>query len=403
MPAPTLTRASSTPAATASSNSNNTQQAPAALIPFTRAARKKSRLIGIVSKTLTSSVQQLAPIQIPANGYLRNIILDVEIAATGNSASVAYNNDAPFNVLQNVSLQAANGDSLINPLDGFSLYAVNKYGCFSRGVYDPLRSPTYAKTTGTGSTGGSAQFQVNIPVEVDARDALGSLPNMAANQSFLLNIYLNNEAGVYSTSPTAAPTVTITMTAEYWAAPAASNASGVAQQTAPRCANAVSLIQTQQPPITASTDQNIQLLQVGNTIRWIMCILRDSSGDRDSSDWPNQTNLLVNNDYWYYKTKANWENQMAQDYGLTAGVANTPTLNSLDTGVFVFTDFMNDGSSGDNVAQGSSNRDLMLVTGSATALYLEANSWGSSASSLNVITNSLRVPDPSSFYAPLGI
>jgi len=402
MPAPTLARPQ-TANATNAGPSDNSQPAPA-LIPFTRAARKKSRLIGVIGPvTMNSGVQQLAPVQVPANGYLRKIILDVTVTAATNAATVAFANDGPFNILQNVSLQAANGDSLINPLDGFALYAVNKYGCFSRQTYDPLLSPTYAKTTGSGASGGSARFQLEIPVELDARDALGALPNMAANQSFLLNMYINSLSQAYTTAPTNAPTVTITMTAEYWAAPAATNANGIPQQTAPRVANAVSLIQTQQPTITAGTDQQIQLLNVGNTIRWIMFIARDNTGTRSDSIWPDQANLLVNNDYWYYKTISNWQNQIAQEYGLSAGRNAVPTLNAADTGVYILTDFMNDGGEGDSKASAAANRDLMLVTGSATALYFEANTWKANATSLNVITNSVRVPDPTAFYAPLGI
>lgn len=402
MPAPTLSRPA--PAAASQKPATQNGQPAPAIIPFTRAARKKSRLIGQIGpQALTTNLSQVAPIQIPANGYLRSLTLDVTLASTGNSATVAFQNDAPFNVLQNVSLQAANGDSLINPLDGFALAMVTKYGCFGGGIKDPLADPTYSKVTGSGATGGSAHFQVEIPLEVDPRDALCALPNMAANQSFLLQLFFNTIAQVYSTAPTAAPTITVQVTANYWAAPAATNSNGVPQQTAPRVANAVSLIQTQQPNIAPGTDQQIQLLNVGNTVRWLMFILRNSSGVRDSADWPAQFNLLVNNDYWYYKTLNNWQRQMALSYGLFAGVSATPAVNALDAGVYILTDFMDDGADGGLTASSSQSRDLMLVTASATALYIEANTWGASASTLNVISNSLRIPDPSSFYAPLGV
>lgn len=404
MPAPTLSKpAGSGTAPQANGQAPSNQPAPA-LIPFTRAARKKSRLIGQIGPiNLTAAQQQVAPVQVPANGYLRKIILDISGITAGNAANVAFANDAPWSILQGVSLAAANGDSLINPLDGFALTMVTKYGCFSGEVKDPCADPVFFRTTGAGGAGGSFHFQLEIPVEIDARDALGALPNMAANQSFLLQMFLNTIANIYTTAPTNPPAVTITMTAEYWAAPAAQNQAGVAQQTAPRVANAVSLIQTQQPNISPGVDQQIQLLNVGNTIRWIMFILRTAAGARTQVDWPAQGNILVNNDYWYYKTIDNWLRQMSIDYNLRAGVAATPTLNSLDTGVFVLTDFMNDGGQGSELASSSANRDLMLVTGSATALYFEANVWGAAAGSLQVITNSVRVPDPTSFYAPLGI
>jgi hypothetical protein len=399
--APTMTRTNPAQQAQTGTNAN----APQAMIPFTRAARKKDRLVGTYGPiTLSASTQQLAPIQIPANGYMRTVWLLCQVTSTGNSATVAFQNDAPFSLFNQISFTAANGDSLQNPMNGFAQYVVDKYGCFSNDqAYDPLRDPNFLKTSGAGSTGGSAYFQLFIPCEFDARDGAGSLANMAANQAFNLNLYLDTLTALYSTSPTTAPTVTITVIVDYWAAPADTNLQGVPQATTPICNNLVSLLQVQTPPIVPSTDQIIQLQNVGNTIRWLMFILRNSSGVRTETDWPNVLQFSVNNDVWNYKQKNKWRNQMAINYGLFAGVTATPTVNAMDNGVFVYTDFINDGSSGDNIATASSNRDLMLVTGSGTALNIEAQNWGAGASSLTVITNSLRIPDTAAFYHPFGI
>lgn len=400
-PAPTLAPPSN-PQSVAGQNAN----APVPLIPFTRASRKKSRLVGQLGPiVIGAGLQQLNPVQIPANGFIRKLILDVTCTTAGNSAAVAFQNDAPYNILQQISLAAANGDSLINPVDGFTLAMINKYGAFSSQVRDPLFDPTFTKVTGSGATGGSFHFQLEIPFEFDARDACGALPNMAANQSFLLQAFLNTSAQIYSTPPTAAGSVVVNITAEYWAAPDAANAAGVPQQQSPRCNNLVSLIQTQNPVVVPSTDQVIQLQNVGNTVRWIMFILRTAAGVRTEADWPAVFNILVNNDLWLYKTKNNWRRQMAYDYDLVSGAAAaaTPTVSTLDAGVYILTDFMNDGSPGDGQVSGASNRDLMLPTTSGTALNIEAQNWGAAAGQLLVVTNSLRIPDPASFYAPLGI
>jgi len=68
--------------------------------------------------------------------------------------------------------------------------------------------------------------------------------------------------------------------------------------------------------------------------------------------------------------------------------------------VFVATDFMNDGSSGDSNVDGASNRNLFLVTGSGTAFNIEAVSWGAAASSLLVIENVIRPASPQAMYQP---
>jgi len=375
-------------------------------IPFTRAARKKSRLIGTFGPVaLGAAAVQQAPIQIPANGYLRKLIFDITGTTAGNAAAVTFANDAPFNVIQQFQFSAANGDTIFSTMDFFSLYCINKYLACGNEGYDPAADPTFSKTTGGGATGGSFHFQVELPLEFDTRDACGALTNMAANQSFLFQYWLNNSASLYGVAPTNAPSVTITVTAEYWAAPAAQNPQGIPQQTAPRCNGTVALFQTQTPPIVAASDQTIQLTNVGNTIRAIMFILRTAAGVRTETDWPNQLQFSVNNDVWNFKTKNNWLKELSERYAWYRGGGKVaaPAAGSLDNGVYVYTDFIDDGSAGCNTVSGASNRDLMLVTGSATALNIEAQNWGATAGQLLIITMSLRIPDVAAFYAPFGI
>jgi len=396
VPAPTLAK----PAAAAPAAGGN-GGAPAISIPFTRASRKKSRLAFQTGPTtLNTTVQALPPQQLPAAGYLRQIRATVTVASAGNSANVAFQPDAPFNILQQVSLLSANGDSLISTIDGFALYVQNKYGAYGTGFNDPCADPGYSLVSGSGATGGSFSFEIVIPVEIDPRDAFGALQNMAANQSYLLNLSLNSLANIYATAPTVAPTVSITATMEYWTAPATTNANGEVQATAPLGNGSVSLIQTQTPPINPGTQQNIQLLNVGNTIRHIIFILRDSSGVRTESAWPSVFNLYVNNDPWMRKTAAQWRAQHAREYRLTGGISATPAINKLDNGVYVITDFMNDGATGGARVDSSSNRNEWLVTGSATALNIEAVNWGAAASSLLVLQNNIRPSSPQAVYAP---
>lgn len=403
MPAPTLAQpaqAQTAPNGTAAASG----QAVPALIPFTRAARKKQRQVAQFQIALGAAAQQLPPVQVPANGFIKKLTLEITGTTSANAATVAFANDAPFSAVQSASMQAANGDSLINPLSGFTLAMLQKYGAFGRDSGDPLSDPTYSVVTGVGAgLGGSFHFQVDVPFEVDPRDALCALPNMAANQSFLLQLFVAATGSIYSTPPTTPPVVTVIVTAEYWAAPDAANQQGIAQQTSPRVGNAVSLIQTQTPAITPGQDQVVPLTNVGNTIRFLYFELRTAAGVRTDADWPGVFQLLVNNDLWDYKTKANFKRLMAQNYGYFAGVTNAPTLNALDTGVYMYTEFMNDGAQGSNTVSSSANRDLMLVTGSGTALSAQFTNWGASASQLNIVTNALRIPDPTSFYAPFGI
>lgn len=394
MPAPSFTGA---PAPAPQGNG----QPAAPAIPFTRASRQKSRLVGQYRQALTTSLSALSPIQVPAAGYLRKIRLEVTGTTAGNAAAVAFNNDGPFNVLQQISLLSANGDSLISPIDGFTLYLLNKYGAFAADRANPVASPTYSVTTGTSATGGSFKFIIDIPIEIDARDAFCALQNMAANQSFLLSVSLNSSAQVYTTAPTTPPTVDIRATMEYWSAPNATSANGDVQSVAPIGNGSVSLIQTQTPNVASGTTQNIQLLNVGNTIRLPIFVLRDAAGQRTDVDWPDVTNFYVNNDPWLYLTKPTWQDDIADAYGFTGGIAANPTATSLDRGVFVMHHFIKDGAAGNNVVSAGNARNQWLVTGSATALNVEAGTpWGANARSLLVVQNNVRPSSPSALYAP---
>lgn len=393
MPAPTVAKAA--PQASPAGN-----KAPAPVIPFTRASRKMSRLVGQQTLTANTSVQPFTAVPLPAAGFARFLRITVIGTTTGNAAAVAFQPDAPWNVLQNVSIQTANGDALTSVLDGFSLYLINKYGTIGRGRGLTVEDPNFSATTGSGGTGGSFKFQLRIPFEVDPRDAFGALENMAANQAYLLQYSLNNLASIYSTAPTSAPSVTVKIAMEYWAAPSATTPNGIAQQQAPTGIGSVSLLQTQQPPIVPGTNQNIQLANVGNTIRFLIFVLRNSSGVRESADWPATSTIYQNGQPLMVKTAENWLTQMAEDYGLFGGVSATPAANTLDTGVYIVTDFMNDGASGAENADATANRDLLLVTGSGTALNFEATSgWGATAgTTLQVIQQSIRPSSPQALY-----
>lgn len=405
MPAPTLSGPRQSAPVQSAGHTAQSNQAAAPVIPFTRASRKKSRLIGQFGPTVVNAnVQAQPPIALPAAGFLARIRLTVVGTTTANAAAVVFQNDAPFVALQQVSLLTASGDTVMGVVDGFTLAMYQKYGAFATGTFDPVIEPNYSVVTGVGAgAGGSFQFNVTIPVELDSRDAFCTLQNMAANQSFLLQYAINNVAQIYKTAPTTAPSITVTAVMEYYSAPATNNADGAVQATFPPGNGSVSLLQTQTPVIAPSTQQNIQLINVGNTIRFAMFILRDAAGVRTEVDWPAATNFYVNGDPWLYKTAAQWRADLAQQYNLRAGIAATPTANALDAGVFILTDFMNDGASGGKNVDGTSNRNQFLVTGSATAFNVEAVNWGAAAKTLLVVENVIRPSSPSAMYQPFFI
>lgn len=393
--APTVAKTQGAPAA------NNGARPQQPVVPFIRASHERSKLAFTDGPVTLNTTQQNRPNQqISPIGYLKYLTLYVQVASSGNSAAVAFQPDAPFNILQNITFLTAAGEPILNLIDGFGLAMINKWLCIGSGPWDPVADPNYSATTGTGGTGGSATFILRIPLELDTRDAFGALPNMAANQAYQLQYSVNSLANIYSVAPTVAPTVTVTAVMEYWSTPSGNTQSGAAQAVAPMGNGSVNLIQTQTPNITPNAQQSIQSVNVGDTLRAWLLILRNSSGVRTETDFPNLLNMYVNGDPWYYKPKWKLRSEMARRYGFNGAPAASPTAGAQDAGVFVISDLISRGGHGDEKAQASSDRNSFLVTNSATGLNFEAVSWGANASQLLIVTNAIRVKDAASLYAP---
>lgn len=395
-PAPTVKTAA--PQAVAATPAN---KAPLPTVPFTRAARAKNLVVGTYGPfTLGTSQVPLPGIQIRPAGFLRRLVVKVIGTTTGNAAAVAFNNDGPFNVLQQIAFLSPANNALMSSIDGFTLFAVNKYFALGSGRYDPLNDPFYKKVVGAGANGGSFAYKAVIPVEVDSRDAFGAIENMAANTQFVLNAQLNTLANLYTVAPTTPPQVTVTVSMEYYSAPAPTNGQGYPQATQPYGAGSLSLLQTQTVTPNPSSNQNFQIIGVGNTIRAIMYILRDSSGVRSEAGFSQETKVTVNNDLYFDKDLDLWRAQLAQEYNLSGGITAVPTSGAQDAGVLILTEFMNTGSMGNADVNGASNRDLYLVTGTGTSLYTEAVQWGAAASKLLVVENVLKPSSAEAMYAP---
>lgn len=379
-------------------------QAP---IPFVRASRMKSFLpFSLPNVSLSAAPQPIGPVEVSPAGFIRYIELEIIATAAGNSAVVAFQPDAPWNILTQVFVYNSAGDTIQVPLDGYTVYVQNKYGCLSQSPpnSDPKRDPVYGSgpTTGSGATGGSFKFVVRVPWEIDSRDALGALPNMAANKSYQIGFTLNGSGQIYSTAPTVQPVISVNAVVHYWHAPDSANANGYPQSTEPRGNGTLSMWRTQQPTVNASTDQYVQLLNVGNVLRFVCLILRTSAGVRTSADWPALFQLVLNNDVMFYEPKDFLLRDIAQAYALDGSFTND-TRGALDTGVFPLPYTLWTGSDGVGQVGAGNNRDLWLPTLDTTLLQIHASSWGAAAGSLNILTNEIKPSSSQALYSPFFI
>lgn len=372
------------------------------VVPFMRGTRKQqTNVTTILSPTALSTSQiSLAPTQVRPSGFLARLRLYITGTTAANAATVAFQPDAPYNLLQNVSFSSPAGDVLLNPLDGFALFILHKLSAMGSGYRDPLTYPTFTRVAGSGATGGSFTYEVDIPIEIDARDAFGAIQNMNAAEQFVLQLTLNTVASLYTTAPTTAPTVSVNIVMDYYSQPAASNGA-VAQATAPIGNGTLSIIQSQTVAVTPSTTGRIQVVNTGTVLRGIVFILRTAAGVRTEADWPSIVSFYLNNQQLLYKPFPLWRNQISEEYDLNGAVVATPAALAPDQGVLVLTDFNNFGEQGGMKVDGASNRNQWLPTGKGTDLEIEATTaWGAAAGSLQIITLGVRPINAQALYAP---
>lgn len=391
-PAPASTQSSPTSAQPSSNQ-------PSA-IPFVRAARKASQQdFAQTALTLSAATQQIGPFDIQTNGFLRYLELYVSQTTAANSATVAFAADAPFNVLQNVTLQDPSSEFIISPYSGYELFIAEKYfGYLSNPPASDVRTdPNYLATAGAGGTGGSFGFPIRIPLEDRVRDAFCAVPNSAANKNYRLQCFVAPSATVFTTGPTtAAPNLQVACTNFYWTEPPPSIAGAPCVPTPNGNGSVAYLDREVFTNLTSQSNPTLILKNVGRVYKNAAFILRNSSGARigglADTNWPDPASIWVNGFPLYYKPKHSWFTQMADDYELNT--LGFDVANGLDTGVYIWSDLFSQPGSVTNWGPA----DQMLPTVPSTKIQI-VGVFGGTASSLTVLERTIK---PSSGAALFG-
>jgi hypothetical protein len=361
-------------------------------VPFIRASAKHREPTGIdVSKTLTTSDQELGVFDIPAYGYVRNLVILVTASGgTGGSPAVTFTESGILAALKNIYLTEPNGAVIAQFDTSYQLYLSNKWGGYNNVVgADPKASPIYAM--GTGATMDSFSFLLRIPVELNLRDGLGSLPNQNAAATFKLRMTLAKVADIATgTLPTTLPTVRVRVGLEAWDQPEIQSAGG-SNQVTPPAMNTTQFWSSQTYTVNQGTN-TIRLTRVGNYIRNLLFTLRRGGTSRANGE---ADLLAIDPVYFYLDTRPldiiepnAWREQQynRSGYGSDFGAVNTAneTSRGQDNGVRCY-DFMHefDGT------YGHENRDLWLPTLGSTRLELQFNS--PNAGTLEVLTNDVAI------------
>lgn len=322
--------------------------------------------------TLSTSTQDLPDYEIAPTNILRCIYIEVTATASGNTATVAFEPDAPLNILSTVNFQDSGGTAIVGSFDSFTLSMGMKYFGYSRNG-DPRNNAVYSVTTGSGATAGSFNVVFRIPVEAVNRTGVGSLQNQTTNSPFVLSATVNKSGNIYSTAPTSEPTVVVKYRlGGYW------NGANAGFQPAPTAFGSTQYINRSSiQALNGAADFQLPNNGLGNPVRNLMFLnYTTSSPARSSADFPDpltinyKGNLLVNYD------QNVWQYDMSEAFNL-GGSIDTGT--GLDTGVFTL----------------PFNRDFDLGPGAELGLgYLNTSvgdeielvgSWGASCTLYEVV------------------
>lgn len=349
-------------------------------IPFKISSRQNSRQsFTTISQALSTSSVNLSPIQINPTGFIRFITLQINIAATGGT-SVAFATDGPFNVISNIAFKNAAGNDLIAPVTGYQLMLMNKYGCPAGAApYSDPKANFIYKT----DSSGNATLILTLGFEIDPATGYGSIPALSGAKEYQLNISLNALASVYSSAPTSA-TVTISAITDFWTEPPSHGPHGHAQATHPNGVGSYSQWQIESPSVN-SGNRDVRSNSVGNLIRTMIFVARNSSGVRSDSIWPATCTFEFDNYAFLYLPQTKWEWDMSRFYGFTNSSQTKDVSQSLDTGVYVIPFFaMTQG-----IAGMDGHRGQYLSTQDDTVIKLLGNSWGSGMAGLEILTQSI--------------
>lgn len=323
---------------------------------FATATYPHSEIADQRTHTIAAAAQTPQPIDLPAFGYLRAVWIEVACVTAGNAAVVAFREDAPWAVFDEIQLQDVSTQALVQ-LTGYNAYLMHKYGGYGNSEDPTLDGFYVAPVVGAGATGGSFSFALRIPVEIVTRDAFGALLNQSQQQPFRVKYTLAASATIYSTAPTNAGTVTVTVTPEMWAVPPES-IGGVQNQTAPDGHGTTQYWTQHFQSVASAGQQVVRLPRVGGMVRNLIYVFRDGAGARTNAGMPPTYELR-----WEGRPLLNeGRNQLIRRIRRAYG----PVAVSLaDTGVFVFpfTDEM-DGKPGGEL------RDQYLPTNGATRVEL---------------------------------
>jgi len=225
----------------------------------------------VTSQQLTGSAIQEGG-SINAGQYLRALRLMSRTITAGTAGSAVVNTDGAIAMISGADLTNVDGSEILYNMSGFSHIMCEKY--FRPWLCPPDRRYDYiiASTTSAGA------FTLSLQPEI--RFTAGVLANTDTRSQYRFDYTLNG-ATLYTTAPTAYPTVAVIPYMDAWAQPDAQDLQGTPNQPVPPGVNLQVKRRHQLFQMNGSgTDNTLLSTLTGNALRGMLLITRNSSGVR---------------------------------------------------------------------------------------------------------------------------
>jgi hypothetical protein len=356
-----------------------------------------------VTQAQTATVQQYPNHSFEPTGWLRGLWYQFDMTVAGNvTNSVTFQADNPVSVVNKFTLKDVGNREVFGPIGGYDWLCVNKFGGYWD-VGDPRSDLTYSTTTGTGGSGGSFTFMLYVPLELVARDALGTVENKATSSAWKAELFIDTQANTYLQVPSTFGNLRVRVTEDGYTEPAAADEHGrPLSQTPPAVGTLQYWVTENSGGIGgASGTLNYNLDNgIGYSLRNIIWKLTRSGTSRANgdADWPDPVTVSYGKVQLFQRYKTIWISKMSKAYAFTlppgasaplAGTATPDTALQRENGVFP--QWFTDDFSG---VAGGELRNGYLNTKTGTVLKWKGTLGASaSADQLNALINYVIPPN----------
>jgi hypothetical protein len=364
------------PVATKGSGSGGAE-ATAASVPFLAGSWAYSEWMAQDTLTMANSTEYVH--QITPGGFLRGITFSVTSSGgvLGGTATLAA--EAPWSIIQSMTLESIDGTPILYPMLGYSYYLVARFTRPWDG--DPANdaSAAYSATV-------NPAFRLRFFVE--GRITIGVLPNTDARAQYRLRYTVaalvqpaNTSYGLVSVSTgVTGPVLVVNLYLETYAQPPQVSYSGAPIVQIPDGLALQRFVSHQAGDNTNTGTFTIKENRVGNLIRTLILVQRNSAGVR--------TDLTTDPIRWRLdNTQLLSEYRDRRDYEMDrfGSQQNARLYNSTrPTGVYTYFRYHN---------PGQMDGDYWLPTTEASYLQFELNG-GASAGTMESITEDLAPAGP---------